>query len=119
LAQLLDEERVPPDGFWDSDLKSSRLLEYEVMNRVFAHDLVASHGRTAQHLIGAVDMLALAPPILVRALMPFPIPVRTLDALHLATMHYLRGAGALVQLASFDRRLIAAAAASGFAALPI
>ena len=51
---------------------------------------------------------------LLRALRPFPIAVRSLDGLHLATMHHLRTLGIDVDLASYDRRLIAAAHAMGF-----
>jgi hypothetical protein len=36
-----------------------------------------------------------------------------LDALHLATMDFLRGNGASVELASYDSRLFAAARALG------
>ena len=56
---------------------------------------------------------------LARALRPFLPPLRTLDGLHLATMHFLRAEGASVTLASFDKRLLAAAAAEGFAAEPM
>ncbi len=44
---------------------------------------------------------------------PFPIAVRTLDALHLATMDFLRGRSEAIELASYDNRLLAAAAALG------
>jgi len=53
-------------------------------------------------------MLELTPTVLARALDPFPRPVRTLDALHLASIEYLRGAGQEVSLASYDARLILA-----------
>ena len=39
------------------------------------------------------------------------MPVRTLDALHLATMDFLRGHGRVIELASYDARLRAAARA--------
>ena len=45
---------------------------------------------------------------------PFPQPVRTLDGLHLATMDFLRAHGQTLQLASYDQRLMTAAAALGF-----
>jgi hypothetical protein len=51
---------------------------------------------------------------LARALEPFPIPLRTLDALHLATMDFLRRNDGAIELASYDNRLIAAAQALGF-----
>jgi hypothetical protein len=50
---------------------------------------------------------------LARALELFPVPVRTLDALHLATMDFIRESSEPVQLASYDNRLIAAAEALG------
>ena len=51
-----------------------------------------------------------------RALQPFPIPVRTLDALHLATAVFLNSESDPVQLASFDARMLTAARALGIEA---
>lgn len=50
-------------------------------------------------------------PVLERATEPFPIPVRTLDALHLASIWYLQRQVQRVKLASYDGRMLAAAAA--------
>jgi len=58
-----------------------------------------------------VALLELAPPVLVRALDPFPIPVRTLDALHLSSIEFLRQRQQQVEPASYDERLIAGARA--------
>jgi hypothetical protein len=58
----------------------------------------------------------MTPNILSRALAPFPLSVRTLDSLHLATMIYVQSQGQEVELASYDRRMLAAAAALGIAA---
>jgi hypothetical protein len=44
---------------------------------------------------------------------PFPISVRTLDALHLATAEFLRAQGEPMELASYDNRLLAGARALG------
>jgi predicted nucleic acid-binding protein len=57
--------------------------------------------------------LELVPPVLARALEPFPVVVRTLDALHLATIEYLRGIGQRPTLATYDQRLSQAASAMG------
>ena len=46
-----------------------------------------------------------------RALDAFPVPVRTLDALHLASCDYLRNQGQSVSLASYDHRMTIAARA--------
>jgi len=47
----------------------------------------------------------LSPIVLTRALEPFPLPVPTLDALHLATADYLRKAGSPAGLATYDERM--------------
>ncbi len=51
------------------------------------------------------------PFVLQRALEPFRAPVRTLDALHLASIEFLRAQGQAVSLASYDDRMITAARA--------
>jgi hypothetical protein len=64
-------------------------------------------------LLGRIALLELAPPILARALDPFPAPVRTLDALHLASLEFLRARGQPVELASYDDRMVLVARALG------
>jgi hypothetical protein len=63
-------------------------------------------------------MLELARPVLGRALEPFPAPVRTLDALHLASAHFLRDQGQQVRIASYDPRMNQVASALGFELYP-
>ena len=111
LAHLLAEDRSPPDRLWQESLIASRLLEYEIWTRIHAHELAHSHGDQVRALVGRVAFVELAPPVLARALEPFPSPVRTLDALHLASMEFLRTQGQVVRLASYDERLTAAARA--------
>ena len=111
LAQLLAEDRYPPASLWEEPLVSSRLLEYEVWTRLHAQGLGRSHGESVRLLLGRLAFLELAPPVLARALEPFPTSVRTLDALHLASIEFLRGHGQKVELASYDDRLLAAARA--------
>ena len=109
LAHLLTEDRTPPERLWGEPLASSRLLEYEVWTLVHGRRLGRSHGDEVRALLARVALVELAPPVLARALEPFPNPVRTLDAFHLATMEFLRGQGQPLALASYDERLIAAA----------
>jgi predicted nucleic acid-binding protein len=111
LAHLLAEDRFPPEDLWQQQLVSSRLLEYEVWNRIHARRLGRSHGDAVRALISRVALLELATPVLARALDPFPIAVRTLDALHLASIVFLRLRQQQVKLASYDARLIAGARA--------
>lgn len=113
LAHILTEERAPPPSFWTQTLVASRLLEYEVWTRLNARGLHSSHGDIVRMLLAEVGFLELSPPILARALEPFPVPVRTLDALHLASADFLRSHGQTVELASYDVRLVDAARALG------
>lgn len=117
LAYLLGEDRSPPDSLWGEALVSSRLLEYEIWVPLNARGLADAHGESARWLIGQVAMLELVPAVLGRALEPFPgpTPVRTLDALHLASCIYLIERGQAVDLASFDGRMIAVANELGIA----
>jgi hypothetical protein len=109
LAHLLAEDRYPPDALWHQPLVSSRLLECEVWNRINARRLQGSHGDVARSLINRIAMIEMVPPVLRRALEPFPAPVRTLDAIHLAAIEFIRTQGASVELASYDERLVGAA----------
>jgi hypothetical protein len=115
LAHLLAEDRFPPDILWDQPLVSSRLLECEVWNRINAHQLQNSHGDAVRNLIGRIAMIEMVGPVLTRALQPFPVPVRTLDAIHLSALEFIRAQKQSVQLASYDDRLVAVARLLGIA----
>jgi hypothetical protein len=109
LAHLLAEDRFPPEELWEEHLVSSRLLECEVWNRINAYQLQDSHGEAVRNLIGRVAMIEMIGPVLTRALQPFPVPVRTLDAIHLSAIEFIRAQKQSVQLASYDERLLTAA----------
>jgi len=114
LAQLLAEDQAPEASLWQAaPLVTSRLLEYEVWTRINARGLSASHGDDVRALLARLAFLELMPPVLARALEPFPSPVRTLDALHLASVDFLRTMGQRPELATFDRRMAEAAMALG------
>jgi predicted nucleic acid-binding protein len=115
LAELLAEDRRPDEDFWNQTLVSNRLLEYEVWTRVHARRLARSHGEAARALVGRVALLELVSPVLMRALEPFPKPVRTLDALHLASAEFLRERQPAIRLATYDGRQATAAKAMGIA----
>lgn len=119
LAQLFAEDRRPPASLWSETLVSSRLLEYELWTRVNARGLAKAHGETVRGLLGRIAFVEMARPVLERALEPFATPVRTLDALHLASMEFLRRQGQQVALASYDDRLVAAAKRMKFAAVEL
>jgi predicted nucleic acid-binding protein len=113
LAHLLGESKAPRDDLWSDDLISSRLLEYEIWVRIHARGIGGSLRDSIETVLGVVDLLEMSPPILDRALQPFAVTVRTLDALHLASIEHLRANGKEVELATYDDRMAAAARALG------
>lgn len=113
LAQLLAEDRKPVVSLWSQPLTSSRLLEYETWTTINGRGLSQSHGDATRDLIERVSLLDLSPFVLARALEPFPVPVRTLDALHLASIDYLLGRRIDLSLATFDGRMAEAARGMG------
>lgn len=113
LAQLLAEDRHPPLSLWEETIVASRLLEYELWTRVHARGLGETHGELVRSLLGRVAFLEMIPEILARARTPFPTAVRTLDALHLASLDFLVSQGQRVKLASYDQRVLGAAKALG------
>ena len=114
LAELLGEDRAPRTGFWDEPLFASRLLVYETWVRLHARGLGATHGDAADRLLSRVNLVELSPLVLERALAPFTPPVRTLDALHLATLDWLARTGRRPRVAVYDGRFRDAALALGY-----
>jgi hypothetical protein len=92
------------------------LLQYEIWNRIHARGYTRTHGQDAATFLGRIDFIDLTPETLARALEPLPVPLRTLDGLHLATMHFLRSQQQTVELLSYDKRMLAAAKAMGISA---
>ena len=113
LAHILAENRFPPDSLWYEDIVSSKLLEYEVWTRLHRERVGPSNYDATRKLLGQIELVSLTPPVLARALEPFPVPVRTLDALHLATLVFLQNQDKRIMLATYDDRLVAAARALG------
>lgn len=113
LAHLFAEDRRPQAALWNQTLVASRLLEYEVWTRIHRRKLAESHGDAAEAILSRIALLDLSPPVLTRALQAYPLPVRTLDSLHLASIDHLRGQGQAVELATYDRRMADAARAMG------
>ncbi len=111
LAQLLAEDRCPPEELWERELVTSRLFEYELWNAIHRRGLEKSHGDAARRIVESLAIAELSREVLRRATEPFPSPVRTLEALHLATLLFLQDQGLEMELASYDQRLIGAAEA--------
>jgi hypothetical protein len=119
LAHLLAEDRRPPDSLWAQPLVSSRLLEHELWTRINGRNLGSSHGDLVRQLLGRVSLLELLGEVLGRAREPFAGDVRTLDALHLASMAFLQQQGVKLSLASYDAQMLTAAAALDIPLYPL
>ena len=117
-SPLLAEDRTPPETLWQETLWRAVCSN----TKSGAGSMrAASAGRTAKgerSLIGRVALLEMAPPVLGRALEPFPMPVRTRRLL-LASVELLRGRGQSIELASYDDRLLSAARAMGIPLLTL
>ncbi|MGH7554885.1 MAG: PIN domain-containing protein, partial [Longimicrobiales bacterium] len=119
LAHLLAEDRRPPVAMWNEVLVSSRLLEFELWTRIQARGLGHSHGEHVRALIERIGFLEVVPDVVGRAAERFPAPVRTLDALHLATMDFVRRHGQRPRLAAYDARMLDVARRLGIELYPL
>ena len=113
LAELLAEDRHPAPNFWRQELVSSRLIEYETWTRLHAKGLGPTHGDAAEALLASIAIVELSRSVLDRVRHPYPKPVRTLDAIHLASLEFLRERGLRCPLATFDTRQRESAIALG------
>ena len=119
LAWILVEDHRPPASFWSESVVSSRLLQYELMCRLHAYGMTSSREEQAREIISVLSFVELSVPVLERAKRPFPMRVRTLDALHLATLGFLQEHGADASLASYDSRMVSVAEAMGRRIYPL
>jgi predicted nucleic acid-binding protein len=96
-------------------VESLRTIDRLRLQGALSTEDAASRRETATEWLEAVDVVLLQRPILARASEPFPTPLGTLDALHLATALVWRDRmrQALV-MATHDRDLSLAARSFGF-----
>jgi hypothetical protein len=104
----LAEDRRPPTSLWDSPLISSRLLEVEAWTALHARGKTRL-AEPLRVLLLRLSLLEMEEPVLARAIEPFAVPVRALDAIHLASADSLRRIGEDVSIATYDARMKATA----------
>jgi predicted nucleic acid-binding protein len=93
LRHVLGEREALADLRSSEAMVSSELLVVESLRTIdrlrlqgaFSAEEAASRRAVVSHWLEAVDLVLLQRPILARASEPFPTPLGTLDALHLAT----------------------------------
>ena len=124
LLRIVLRERGALDGLRSYDaLVSSELIAVEsarTIDRLRLQGSLTAHEanarwRKASEWLEAIDLVLLHPPILRRASEPMPMPLGTLDALHLATALIWRDRmGPVSAIATHDTALASAARAFGF-----
>ena len=113
LAYLLSETRIPDAKLWQEPLISSRLIEYETRSVLHGRSAALTLRSYARELLVRIDFIELQPIVLHKIIEGFPVTVRTLDGIHLATMDFIQSQGMKIRLATYDQRLGKAALAIG------
>jgi hypothetical protein len=99
----------------DLDVRSARTIDRLRLQGSLTSDEAAARPRTVNESLAAVDLVLVRTPVLSRASEPMPMPLGTLDALHLATALIWRDRmGSLPTMATHDAALGQAAHAFGF-----
>ena len=121
-AGALDELRSC-DGLVSSELivvESMRTIDRLRLQGSLTAEEAASRLRIINDWLEAIDLVLIRPPVLSRASEPMPMPLGTLDAMHLATALIWRDrVGPLPAIATHDSMLGTAALAFGFDVLGI
>jgi len=111
------------DGLVSSELiavESARTIDRLRLQGSLTTAEAAARLRTVNDWLEAIDLVLLQSPVLSRASEPMPMPLGTLDALHLATALIWRDRiGSLAVLATHDTALGVVAQAFGFDVLGI
>ena len=106
------------DGLVSSELiavESTRTIDRLRLQGSLTAEEAASRVRMVNEWLEAIDLVLIRPPILSRASEPLPMPLGTLDAMHLATALIWRDRmGPLPAIATHDTALGMAARAFGF-----
>ena len=106
------------DGLVSNELiavESARTIDRLRMQGTLSMDEAAERAAAVNEWLEAIDLVLLRPPVLSRASEPMPMPIGSLDAIHLATALIWRDRiGPLPELATHDGVLGTAARAFGF-----
>jgi predicted nucleic acid-binding protein len=101
-------------------VESSRTIDRLRLQGSLTAEEAAARWRTVSEWLEAIDLVLVRPPVLSRASEPMPMPLGTLDAMHLATALTWRDrVGPLPAMATHDTMLGTAALAFGFEVLGV
>ena len=106
------------DGLVSSELiavESARTIDRLRLQGALTTEEATARLRVVNEWLEAIDLVLVRPPVFSRASEPLPMPLGTLDALHLATALIWRDRiGSLPMMATHDTALGLAARAFGF-----
>lgn len=103
-----------------AEVECLRTIDRLSVVRLQTPSQAAERRETVHRILESVEVIDLAPAVLRRAAQPSPVPLGTLDALHLACAESWRDAnGKELAFATHDRQLSLAARATGFKAIGI
>lgn len=114
LAEVFGESRRPPREFWDLDLVASRLTDLEMRLRAAATGQAERFLSVVDQIAGCISFIEIEPASVELIYAGGTRGLRTLDAIHLATLAHFNSAPGGTELATYDRRLATAAHAMGF-----
>jgi predicted nucleic acid-binding protein len=96
-------------------LESARTIDRLRIQGSLTTEEATERSRAVNAWLEAIDLVLLRPPVLSRASEPMPLPIGTLDAIHLATALIWRDRmGPLPEMVTHDAALGAAARTFGF-----
>lgn len=96
-------------------VESARTIDRLRIQGSLTTEQAAERIRAVNEWLEAIDLVLLRPPVLSRASEPMPMPIGTLDAVHLATALIWRDrVGPLPEMATHDTALGAVARSFGF-----
>lgn len=96
-------------------IESARTIDRLRLQGSLTAEEAAARSRLISEWLEAVDLVLVRPPVLSRASEPMPMPLGTLDALHLATaLIWRERIGPVHAIATHDTALGSAARAFGF-----
>jgi predicted nucleic acid-binding protein len=119
LAHVLTEPDEPASVFWNLPLISSRLVQFESWTVLHRRGVTETHGELLRATLGKVAMLELIRPVVETATRRTEGVLRTLDALHLASLSFLLSEDHSARLATYDKRLAKVAARAGIELYPL
>jgi predicted nucleic acid-binding protein len=117
VATVLSESRRPPDEFWATRIVASRLTDLETRVRAARHGKDSQQQAAIDFITSRVTFIEIDRRSVELLYRDIPPGLRTLDAIHLATLAYLNSGPRTVPLATYDRRLAAIAESFGFTVL--